>query len=107
MPVSVEGGTIFLQRSGKALREFLFSDAELSYQSNNISLLSSHLLKSPVKIAFRRATSTDDGDLLMIVNGNDGTMAAYYTDHKRLLLQVSSSPMAHMKIVLWILMIFM
>ncbi len=77
MPVSVEGGTIFLQRSGKALREFLFSDAELSYQSNNISLLSSHLLKSPVKIAFRRATSTDDGDLLMIVNGSDGTMAAY------------------------------
>ena len=77
MPVSVEGGTIFLQRSGKALREFLFSDAELSYQSNNISLLSSHLLKSPVKIAFRRATSTDDGDLLMIVNGTDGTMAAY------------------------------
>tara|TARA_R100000655_G_scaffold49212_2_gene86736 strand:+ start:632 stop:2890 length:2259 start_codon:yes stop_codon:yes gene_type:complete len=77
MPVSVEGGTIFLQRSGKALREFLFSDAELSYQSNNISLLSSHLLKNPVKIAFRRATSTDDGDLLMIVNGTDGTMAAY------------------------------
>jgi len=77
MPVSVEGGTIFLQRSGKALREFLFSDAELSYQSNNISLLSSHLLKSPVKIAFRRATSTDDGDLLMIVNGTDGSMAAY------------------------------
>ena len=77
MPISAEGGTIFLQRSGKALREFLFSDTELSYQSNNISLLSSHLLKNPVKIAFRKATSTDDGDLLMIVNGTDGTIAAY------------------------------
>ena len=77
MPIAAEGGTIFLQRSGKALREFLFSDVELSYQSNNISLLSSHLLKSPVKITFRRATSTDDGDLLIIVNGTDGTMAAY------------------------------
>jgi len=77
MPVAAEGGTIFLQRSGKALREFLFSDVELSYQSNNISLLSSHLLKSPVKITFRRATSTDDGDLLIIVNGTDGTIAAY------------------------------
>ena len=77
MPVAAEGGTIFLQRSGKALREFLFSDVELSYQSNNISLLSSHLLKSPVKITFRRATSTDDGDLLIIVNGTDGTMVAY------------------------------
>ena len=77
MPVSVEGGTIFLQRSGKALREFLFSDVQLSYQSNNISLLSSHLLKSPVKLAFRKATSTDDGDLLLIVNGTDGSMAVY------------------------------
>ena len=77
IPVAAEGGTIFLQRSGKALREFLFSDVELSYQSNNISLLSSHLLKTPVKMTFRRATSTDDGDLLIIVNGQDGTMAAY------------------------------
>ena len=77
MPIAAEGGTIFLQRSGKALREFLFSDVELSYQSNNISLLSSHLLKNPVKMAFRRATSTDDGDLLMIVNATDGTIAAY------------------------------
>ena len=76
IPVAAEGGTIFLQRSGKALREFLFSDVELSYQSNNISLLSSHLLKTPVKMTFRRATSTDDGDLLIIVNGQDGTMAA-------------------------------
>jgi hypothetical protein len=77
MPIAAEGGTIFLQRSGKALREFLFSDVELSYQSNNISLLSSHLLKNPVKMAFRRATSTDDGDLLMIVNATDGSIAAY------------------------------
>ena len=28
-------------------------------------------------MTFRRATSTDDGDLLIIVNGQDGTMAAY------------------------------
>lgn len=77
MPVAAEGGTIFLQRAGKALREFLFSDVELSYQSNNISLLSSHLLKTPKKMSFRRATSTDDGDLLLIVNGDDGTIAAY------------------------------
>ena len=28
MPIAAEGGTIFLQRSGKALREFLFSDVE-------------------------------------------------------------------------------
>ena len=76
-PVGAESGTLFIQRSGKSLREFLFSDVELSYISNNISLLSSHLLKSPSDMALRKATSTDDGDLLLIVNGNDGSLATY------------------------------
>jgi len=76
-PVGAESGTLFIQRAGKALREFLFSDVELSYISNNISLLSSHLLKSPSDMALRKATSTDDGDLLLIVNGQDGSLATY------------------------------
>ena len=75
-PVGAESGTIFIQRSGKSLREFLFSDVELSYISNNISLLSSHLLVTPTDLALRKATSTDDGDLLLIVN-TDGSMATY------------------------------
>ena len=76
-PVGAESGTLFIQRAGKALREFLFSDVELSYISNNISLLSSHLLKSPSDMALRKATSTDDGDLLLIVNEQDGSLATY------------------------------
>ena len=75
-PLGVESGTIFIQSAGKAVREFLFSDVELNYVSNNISLLSSHLLNSPVDMALRKATSTTDGDLLMVVN-TDGTMATY------------------------------
>lgn len=76
-PIGAESGTLFIQRSGKALREFLFSDVELSYISNNISLLSSHLIKEPSDLALRKATSTDDGDLLMIVNETDGSLAMY------------------------------
>jgi hypothetical protein len=76
-PVSAEGGTLFIQREGKALREFLFSDVDLNYQANNISLLSSHLLKSPRSMALRVATSTDDGDLLLITNDTDGSMGAF------------------------------
>lgn len=76
-PVSAEGGTLFIQREGKALREFLFSDVDLNYQANNISLLSSHLLKTPRSMALRVATSTDDGDLLLITNDLDGTMAVF------------------------------
>ena len=76
-PVGAESGTLFIQRAGKSLREFLFSDVELSYISKNISLLSSHLLKSPSDMALRKATSTTDGDLLLIVNGTDGSLATY------------------------------
>jgi len=76
-PTGTEAATFFIQRSGKSLREFLFSDSDLNYNSNNVSLFSSHLLKAPTKMALRSATSTDDGDLLMIVNSTDGTMAVY------------------------------
>lgn len=68
-PQGAEGGTLFIQRQGKALREMLFSDVELSYVANNISLLSSHLIIDPQKMALRPATDTTEGDLLMIVNG--------------------------------------
>ena len=70
-PQAAEGGTLFIQRQGKALRELLFSDVELSYVANNISLLSSHLLMDPKRMALRPATDTTEGDLLLIVNGTD------------------------------------
>ena len=88
-PQAAEGGTLFIQRQGKALREMLFSDVELSYVANNVSLLNSHLLLDPQRMALRNATDTTEGDLLMIVNGSDttgyrassvgltGTIAAY------------------------------
>ena len=75
--VQLDSGTIYIRRQGKALAEFLYSDATLSYVSNSISLLSSHLLKEPKEMALRKATSTDESDLLMIVNETDGTIAAY------------------------------
>lgn len=76
-PVSAENGTLYIQKSGKALRELIFSDTDLNYNSNNVSLLSSHLLKTPIKMAMRSATDTDDGDMLLIVNSGDGSMCVY------------------------------
>ena len=72
-PQAAEGGTLFIQRQGKALREMLFSDVELSYVANNVSLLNSHLLLDPQRMALRNATDTTEGDLLMIVNGTSTT----------------------------------
>lgn len=74
---SLESGTLYIQRQGKALNEFLFSDTQATYITQRISLLCGHLLKTPARIALRRSTGTDEGDLLFIVNAADGGMAVF------------------------------
>lgn len=73
----IDGGTLYIQRQGKSLNELLFSEAEQAFVSSQVSTLSSHLLKTPTTMTVRRATSTDEGDLLLIVNSNGGSIAAY------------------------------
>lgn len=74
----VDGGTLFMQRRGRSLREFIYSDTELAYMANNISLLSSHLIRDPVDMFLRQSTSTEDADYLFFPN-DDGTMATFCT----------------------------
>jgi hypothetical protein len=74
---SVESGSVYIQRQGKSLNEFLFSDTQLTYITQRISLLSGHLLKGPQRIALRRASSTEEADLLLMTNTNDGSMAVF------------------------------
>ena len=75
--VGVDSGTLFIQRKGKSLNELAFTDSELAYNTNNVSMLSGHLFKSPIDMAIRRATSTDESDRLMIVNSTDGSMLVF------------------------------
>lgn len=74
---SVESGSIYIQRQGKSLNEFIFSDTQLTYITQRISLLAGHLLKGPQRIALRRASSTEEADLLLMTNTTDGSMAAF------------------------------
>jgi hypothetical protein len=73
----LESGTLFIQRQGKSLNEFAFTDTQLTYVTSKISLLSGHLLRGPTNMALRRSVATDENDLLLITNSDDGSMAAY------------------------------
>jgi hypothetical protein len=75
--VNVEGGTLFIQRQGKALQEMIYLNTEAAFTAAKISLLSSHLLKEPSEMAVRKSTSTDEGDRLLVVNDQDGSIACY------------------------------
>jgi len=73
----LESGILFVQRQGKQLSEIAYSDTQLTYITSKISLLSGHLLKGPKHMDIRRAVATDENDLLLIVNEDDGTMAVF------------------------------
>jgi len=75
--LQLESGTLYIQRQGKSLEEFAYTDTQATYVSSKISLLSGHLLKTPTRMALRRTVATDENDLLLIVNGTDGSMAVF------------------------------
>ena len=74
---TLESGVLFIQRQGKQLSEIAYSDTQLTYVTSKISLLSGHLLKGPKSMDIRRAVNTDENDLLLIVNSDDGSIAAF------------------------------
>jgi hypothetical protein len=74
---SVDSGTVYIQRQGKSLNEFVFTDTQATYITQRISLLSGHLLKNPQRVALRKASSTEEADLLLMTNTEGGTMAVF------------------------------
>lgn len=69
-----DGSVIYCDQNGKTLREFNYSFNEDAYVSTDITVLSSHLIKTPAATAFLTGTASDDSNWLFIVN-SDGTGA--------------------------------
>lgn len=51
-PRDVDGATLFVGKSGKELREFLFTDTEQAYQAADLAVLSDHLITGPVDMDY-------------------------------------------------------
>ena len=72
-PLIVDGATLFMKNGGHSIGKFLYTDTEQSYDVTNITLLSSHLIDTPVDLAVRRVTNDEEASYLMVVN-EDGTL---------------------------------
>ena len=77
-PISIDGATLFIDRTGKSVREFLYTYVEEAYNANSVSLLAPHLISAPVDMAAVTGTESEDANYVFLVN-NDGTMAVYNT----------------------------
>lgn len=77
-PVELDGAALFVQGSGKALREFFFRDVENAYVSPPVSLTAPHLVRNPVDIAVSYGAA-DQPEQYAYLTNSDGTMAQYHT----------------------------
>ncbi len=74
----VDGATMFIDRNGKTLRDFVYSFNEDAYITQDKSVLSSQLIKQPIDLALLAGTQSEDSNWLFIVNA-DGTVAVLNT----------------------------
>jgi hypothetical protein len=77
-PVSTDGATVFIQKTRKVLRDFLFRYEEDAYSSVPLSALSAFLLSDVRDMAAWQGDTSDDANLVMLVNA-DGTLAMHVT----------------------------
>jgi hypothetical protein len=77
-PSTIDGVTLFPQRTGNAIIQFMFLDSVKANQSKSISVTAAHLIDDPVQMAPSRGTETTDANYVYIVN-TDGSMAVFNT----------------------------
>tara|TARA_R110002167_G_scaffold366255_1_gene594027 strand:- start:15 stop:2588 length:2574 start_codon:yes stop_codon:yes gene_type:complete len=75
---SLDGATLFVNGNGNTLRQYLYNFNEDAYTSNDISVLSSHLINKPLDMAVLDGTSSQDANWVFLVN-QDGTGAVLNT----------------------------
>ena len=75
---SLDGSTLFINSNGNTLRQYLYNFNEDAYTSNDISVLSSHLIKKPLDMDALDGTSSEDSSWVFIIN-QDGTAAVLNT----------------------------
>lgn len=75
-PSSFDGATIYVQKTGSVVREYIYSDAEAAYVSTGISVLSPHLISSPVQMSILRGAINRPESYAFVLN-DDGTLAVF------------------------------
>lgn len=66
----ISGSNIFIQRGGKSILRFAYDTLQQLSDSENLSLLSSHLISSPLDFTVRKSTSTEETNLILFINGS-------------------------------------
>ena len=81
-PIIFDQAAGFVQKNGKAVREFIYSDIEDGYKSTSVSILAQHLIDSPKQIAIIKGNFTRPEQYAFFLNNGNtlpGSMAIFHS----------------------------
>jgi hypothetical protein len=81
-PVMFDQAAGFVQKNGKAVREFIYSDIEDGYKSTSVSILAQHLIDNPKQIAVIKGNFTRPEQYAFFLNNGStlpGTFAVFHS----------------------------
>jgi len=84
-PVDFDGGAIFIQATGKTIRELVINSTSTKYDIFGLNLLASHILNAPVDMDVLYGQTDISAQYAYLVNG-DGTMAVCHSIRKQQVL---------------------
>jgi len=67
-PQALDGATLFVQKGGAIVREYVFADTEAAYVASPISLISSHLIKTPIEMNTMYGAMSRSESYVFVVN---------------------------------------
>ena len=80
-PQEFDGAIVYLTKSKGAVREFIFSDISQAYNSDSITLLSEHIIGTPIAIEAQRESADQMEGYLYLLN-SDGFMPVFMSIRK-------------------------
>jgi len=81
-PVMFDQAAGFVQKNGKSVREFVYSDIEDGYKSTSVSILAEHLIDSPKQIAIIKGNFTRPEQYALFLNSgsvHNGSIALFHS----------------------------
>lgn len=77
-PATIDGVTLFVQKSGKSLNQYVFLNDLQANETRSVSVLSPQRINNPVQLAVSRGTDVDDANYVYIVNST-GDLTVFNT----------------------------
>lgn len=75
-PASIDGATVFVERGGRSIREYVYTDSEDAYTATSISSLASHITNNPVDLAVVHSGFEQSQSYAAMVMG-DGSISLF------------------------------